>query len=60
MITPTYKLHSQVDSFIFNDENDVLVGEWKAVVVVVVTIEVVAAAVVSCHVMSCHVLSYPI
>lgn len=55
MITPTYKLHSQVDSFIFNDENDVLVGKWEVVVVVVVTTVVVAAAAV----VSCSVLSYP-
>ena len=27
LIIPTYKLHSQVDSFAFNDETDVLVGE---------------------------------
>mmetsp|Transcript_32401 Transcript_32401/g.30905 ORF Transcript_32401/g.30905 Transcript_32401/m.30905 type:complete len:777 (-) Transcript_32401:82-2412(-) len=26
IIIPTYKLHSQVDSFVFNDETDVLVG----------------------------------
>jgi hypothetical protein len=54
MITPTYKLHSQVDSFIFNDENDVLVGEWEVVIVVVVTIAVTAAAAVASY----PVLSY--
>jgi hypothetical protein len=60
MITPTYKLHSQVDSFIFNDENDVLVGEWEVVVVVVVRIVVAAAAVASYPMLCYAMLSYPI
>ena len=28
MIIPTHKLHSQVDSFSFNDETDVLIGTY--------------------------------
>ena len=55
MITPTYKLHSQVDSFIFNDENDVLVGWWEVVVLAVLTIVAAAAAVVSYPLESCPI-----